>query len=215
MGQRELRNPVRRPRGRDYRAPKDMGPGRRKETERETLGKTVVRGSDCALHNGVSQPRQLPMRAIEVCNLLWAALDYQANFREWLSEAIQKPVRRPTPLGHWSWSRLWGTMPGVSLSAGSVSVPGEFRRGPHAEHRGPNKRRKEPPYSGCSNRSRSKAERRRPGYPPQVGPGVLEVRRSEWQGARGTRPQDGPQQMGLFQQPAKEQTWDSLGRQPS
>jgi len=48
------------------------------------------------------------------------------------------------------------------------------------------------------------------GCPPEVGPGVLEVRRSERRGGRGTHPEDGhpsermgARQMGLFQQPAR------------
>jgi hypothetical protein len=39
------------------------------------------------------------------------------------------------------------------------------------------------------------------GYPPKVGPGVLQVRRNECPSVRGTHPQDGSPQMGPFQQP--------------
>ncbi len=54
---------------------------------------------------------------------------------------------------------------------------------------------KNPFRSGCSKWSGCKAVCRRPGYPAQLGPGVLEVRRSECRG----KPTP---QMGLFQQPA-------------
>jgi hypothetical protein len=40
------------------------------------------------------------------------------------------------------------------------------------------------------------------GHPPKVGQGVLQLRRSERPSARGTRPEDGSQQMGLFRQSA-------------
>jgi hypothetical protein len=41
------------------------------------------------------------------------------------------------------------------------------------------------------------------GHPPQVGQGVLQVRRNERPSRRGTRPEDGSPQMGLFQQPER------------
>jgi hypothetical protein len=42
------------------------------------------------------------------------------------------------------------------------------------------------------------------GYPPKVGQGVHWVRRNECPSKRGTRPEDGSPQMGLFQQPSME-----------
>jgi hypothetical protein len=78
--------------------------------------------------------------------------------------------------------------------AGGLTTAVPWDRQPNAEIHIP---------SGCSKRSRCKAASPilvgwvpGAGYPPQVGPGVLEVRRNE-------RPSETTQQIGRFQQPVR------------
>ena len=74
---------------------------------------------------------------------------------------------------------------------------------------------KNPFRSGCSKWSGCKAVCRRPGYPAQLGPGVLEVRRSECRGKRGTCRRLGHRRWAFFsslQTPSRELSIACPGR---